>query len=43
MFKSLVQKTNWRNLYSSQKANFSHGPYNPMNYKQKLVGTKYPT
>lgn len=27
-------------LFNKNKKSFSHGPYNPTNYKHKLVGTK---
>lgn len=30
-------------MFKFQVKNFSHGPYNPLNYKQKLVNTDYLT
>lgn len=43
MFKSFLTRIESKKLVLFLKKGFSHGPYNPMNYKQKLVGTKLPT
>ncbi len=40
MLKNNLIKLSGGNFSKILIRNFSHGPYNPLNYKHKLVGTK---
>jgi hypothetical protein len=40
MLKNNFTKISGASFSNILKKNFSHGPYNPLNYKHKLVGNK---